>query len=82
MPTASKVVSISTVTMRVIAQPNLEVRTIMLCGNAPYRNGAPPGRGRNYVCGACGAVLIENGQRGPLRHYAFKCGCGKCNEIP
>lgn len=67
----------SIVTMRVIEQPNPAERTVMLCGNAPYTDLG----GRNYTCGACGTLLIENGRRWHLKPFVFKCRCGACNEI-
>jgi hypothetical protein len=81
MPTATEEKPVSVVTMRVIDQPRVSDRTTMLCGNAPYTDIASDDTGRNYTCGDCGRLLIENGRRWHLKPFVFKCRCGACNEI-
>jgi hypothetical protein len=55
-------------------------RTIILCEVLPALRG---GGEVDYLCGSCGAVIVEAVDRGQLRQLAFKCPtCVRYSEVP
>ena len=60
--------------------PQRITRTIILCEVLPALRG---GGEVDYLCGFCGAVIVEAVDRGQLRQLAFKCPtCVRYSELP
>jgi predicted RNA-binding Zn-ribbon protein involved in translation (DUF1610 family) len=66
----------------VVPKPDLSTRTVL----EPAKDFAGPfikGTGDvDYLCGSCGAVLVERVTTGQIKNTVFRCpNCGQYNEL-
>ena len=68
----------------VIPEPAPNTRTVFPgTGKGPTVRGTGAGAGPlDYVCGSCGATILESVSQGQFQNIVFRCWkCGKFNDI-
>lgn len=68
--------------LRVIPEPELGTRTVLVSDAPGTVHIKGQATGHDYVCGACGAVLLEGVERGQVEDIVFQCTtCGAFNDM-
>lgn len=82
VPSPTALVAKGAVTMSVVAEPPIGARSVLSAvgGPGPLVSG---GGGQDFLCGGCGAVVLEKTDLGELAGVLYRCpSCGSHCEIP
>jgi hypothetical protein len=65
--------------LKTIPQPDEGTRAVLQSNKAPMIRGAGE---YNYLCGNCGALLVEGIEQGQIQNIVIICPrCGRYNEL-